>query len=240
MKKAQLSIFTERTWKEDFTLIVENRKLFVAKNILALVSPVFEKMFQSDFKEKGIDELELPGKKFKDMQDFLCCIYPGKRASVSEKNVSRMLQLADEYQVSDLKSGCEQFLIGTLDDLSTDKVYDMLGHAGTYNLDCLMAKCVDKVSDKPIEFLHSAQKRMTIPLKALCEIQSNMLQRFHQSYAEQMWFESAYRFVISGLNREGKRAIEKCKGWTGILLQFSSTVSEVKSLNPKQLKFMFF
>lgn len=43
--------FEENSLRSDFTLIVEGTKLYVAKNILSLASPVFDRMFRSDFKE---------------------------------------------------------------------------------------------------------------------------------------------------------------------------------------------
>lgn len=43
------------------TLIVEDQKLYVHKEVLATWSPVFKSMFTRDFKEKVKDEIELPG-----------------------------------------------------------------------------------------------------------------------------------------------------------------------------------
>ena len=75
--------FSVKTWKEDLTLDVEDRKLYVAKNILASVSPVFDCLFSSEFREKDSDRLSLPNKNFKTFFDFLCCIYPGVDGKVT-------------------------------------------------------------------------------------------------------------------------------------------------------------
>ena len=60
----------------DLTLIFEDQKIYVSKVILASVSPVFRRMFESDFKEKQSSEMTLPGKKYEDVIKFLQCIYP--------------------------------------------------------------------------------------------------------------------------------------------------------------------
>ena len=44
--------------------------------ILASASPVWRKMFTSDFKEKAAREISLPGKKFDEMHELLLCISP--------------------------------------------------------------------------------------------------------------------------------------------------------------------
>ena len=66
-----------KTWKEDLKLIVEGKDIYVNKAVLALLSPVFEKMFESAFKEKDSSELTLPDKEYSSFVEFLQCIYPG-------------------------------------------------------------------------------------------------------------------------------------------------------------------
>ena len=51
-------------WKlSDVVLVVEDQKFHVHRSFLAVWSPVFEKMFTTEFKEKNNDEIPLPGKK---------------------------------------------------------------------------------------------------------------------------------------------------------------------------------
>ena len=59
----------------DFTLVVQGKKFHVAKVVLIDASTVFRKMFMDDFKEKTVNELELPGKDFSSFELFLRCIY---------------------------------------------------------------------------------------------------------------------------------------------------------------------
>ena len=58
------------------TFIVENRELHASKEVLALCSPVFRKMFELDFRERLATSIPLPDKCYKDFVEFLLCIYP--------------------------------------------------------------------------------------------------------------------------------------------------------------------
>lgn len=58
------------------TLIVEEQRLYVHKEVLAAWSPVFRAMFLHNFKEKTQREIELPDKKVEDMMELLHCMYP--------------------------------------------------------------------------------------------------------------------------------------------------------------------
>ena len=60
----------------DLTLIVEDKELHFCKSFLKASSPVFEKMFNSDFKEKNSDRVPLPDKTYKDMDIFLQQLHP--------------------------------------------------------------------------------------------------------------------------------------------------------------------
>lgn len=52
----------------DVVLSVEGTKFHVHKSTLSMWSPVFEKMFTSDFAEKDAEEIELPGKKSREVE----------------------------------------------------------------------------------------------------------------------------------------------------------------------------
>ena len=68
--------FTQPDEMSSLTLIIEEQKLFVHKEILAAWSPVFKSMFVREFKERDMKEIELPGKKVDDFVDILHCMYP--------------------------------------------------------------------------------------------------------------------------------------------------------------------
>lgn len=71
----------------DFTLIVEDQKLHVAKVVLIDASPVFRKMLTGEFKEKNMTELELPGKKYSSFELFLRCTFPREYTLTGRKKI---------------------------------------------------------------------------------------------------------------------------------------------------------
>ena len=60
----------------DVVLEVEGRELHANRAVLAHYSPVFGKMFFSDFKEKEQSKVPLPGKSYDEMANFFNVLYP--------------------------------------------------------------------------------------------------------------------------------------------------------------------
>lgn len=81
--------FTTPDELSNVTLILEQHKLFLHREVLATWSPVFRTMFTRDFKEKSMAEIELPGKKVDDFVEFLHCMYPPIR-NVSGNGVNEL------------------------------------------------------------------------------------------------------------------------------------------------------
>ncbi|XP_067679483.1 BTB and MATH domain-containing protein 38-like [Haliotis asinina] len=104
-------MFTSESATTDLIIVVEDKKIFVERIVLALSSPVFCRMFHSDFKEKSAQEIPLPGKKYRDFVEFLLCIYPSTMKQIDKDNVDVVLSLADEYQMEQLKKRCETYLL---------------------------------------------------------------------------------------------------------------------------------
>ena len=74
------------TSPDDFTdviIVVEGRNLYTSKGILASASPVWRRMFVSDFKERDAEKIPLPGKKFDDVLELLMCISPAIQRPVT-------------------------------------------------------------------------------------------------------------------------------------------------------------
>lgn len=171
--------FTKKTWKDDVAFLVEGRKLFASKSILALVSPVFESMFGSQFAEKFQHEVPLPGKKFDEFHEFLQCIYPTSQRLVSELNVNWLLPLADEYQVKSLVKRCNKFLNAYLlakDDLSTSyfmKCYEM---ASRYRLNDIKSLCAAILAEKEIGELEEA-KSVLQEQETFVKLQSDIISK---------------------------------------------------------------
>ncbi|KAL5008202.1 hypothetical protein ScPMuIL_013783 [Solemya velum] len=71
------------------------------------MSPVFERMFNSDFKEKDANEIKLPGKSFELMQMLLLVAHPRIQKDLTVDNSMQLLPLAEEYQMDRIKEKCE-------------------------------------------------------------------------------------------------------------------------------------
>ena len=70
------SPFETRDNVSDVTFLVDGKELHFCKSILAASSPVFEKMFSSDFKEKESSVIPLPDKTYEEMDVFLQQFHP--------------------------------------------------------------------------------------------------------------------------------------------------------------------
>ena len=60
----------------DVVLEVEGRELHANRAVLAHYSPVFGRMFFSDFREKEQNKVPLPGKSYDEMANFFTVLYP--------------------------------------------------------------------------------------------------------------------------------------------------------------------
>ncbi|XP_052814175.1 BTB and MATH domain-containing protein 36-like [Mya arenaria] len=106
----------------DLRLIVEGRPLYVSKVVLSLVSPVFKRLFLAGSVESMV-ELPLPDRKYADMVQFLCCVYPDILAPITEINIVIILDLAEEFQVHRLVEKCEEFLANDIAITPTSSPY---------------------------------------------------------------------------------------------------------------------
>lgn len=86
----------------------DDTKLFVSRNFLRYASPVFEAMFTSDFIEKEHNSVDLKGKDYEDVLEFLLCVHPRILKDVTETNVLRVAPLAEEYQVTSVIEICHR------------------------------------------------------------------------------------------------------------------------------------
>ena len=132
-------------WKlSDVVLVVEDQKFHVHRSFLAVWSPVFEKMFTSEFKEKNNDEIPLPGKKASQIKQLLCMLYPSsEEKQVTEENCYFLLELAHEYQIESIVEKCQSFLVFMVKEKMEDDVLAMLIYGQKYQLKTLISACID-------------------------------------------------------------------------------------------------
>lgn len=100
--------------KSDVVLVVGPVKFYCHRLLLALVSPVFARMFDGAFKEHDEQEIVLEGKSSESILELLKYIYPQFHGQITNNNIDDFLQLADEYMIDHLKQPCKEFLLQQL------------------------------------------------------------------------------------------------------------------------------
>lgn len=151
------SLDFSQPWKfSDVVLVVEDKKLHVHRAVLALCSPVFEKMFTSEFQEKGKNEISLPGKKANELIQLLQIIYPSVSEKptdqIKEENCRFLLQLADEYQMDAIVRRCEDYIVTTLERTRKGIIEELI-FAQTYNLQKLKRTSIELAKDLSLQEL---------------------------------------------------------------------------------------
>ena len=76
VNKEEKGPFDDVWQNSDAVLIVEEKQLHVHSTILSLASPVFDKMFNGDFKEAQNKQVSLQGKSYPVVEHLLKLIYP--------------------------------------------------------------------------------------------------------------------------------------------------------------------
>jgi len=144
-------------WKfSDVVLVVEDQKFHVHRSTLSMWSPVFETMFTSQFKERSMYEIPLPGKKASEIKELLLIMYPTVSEkgwnTVTNENCFFLVELADEYQMDAIKQRCENFLVnevsGIYPPFNGDNTF--LAHltfAQTHKLEKLVEAIITKASE---------------------------------------------------------------------------------------------
>jgi len=138
-----------KPWKcSDVVLVVEDQKFHVHRYTLAMWSPVFEKTFTSEVKEKNSFEIPLPGKKASEIKELLLIIYPTKSGkawkTVTNENCYFLVKLADEYQMADISETCEDVLVELVSHKPGNTFLDDLTFSQTYKLEKLLQTIVNR------------------------------------------------------------------------------------------------
>ena len=147
-------------WKfSDVVLVVEDQRFYVHRNILALWSPVFERMFTGAFQEKNKEEIPLPDKKANEIKELLLMIYPnvmGKPwAIVTHENCYFLASLAQEYQIYAIGQQCEEFLVDKVRLGKGQDIINELVFAQTYKLEKLVLTSITEASLLSMQELNS-------------------------------------------------------------------------------------
>ena len=173
-------------WKfSDVVLVVEEQRFHVHRSTLAFWSPVFERMFTSDFKEKNSNEIPLPGKKASEFKELLQMMYP----SLEEKVISRnncyfLLDLAREYQIASITRKCEDFLVSAVKTRKENDVLAVLIVGQNYELQTLIESCVYEARRLSLKELKQHTKRGEIDAENYLQIAEGIIERLEKQCSE--------------------------------------------------------
>ncbi|PIC14800.1 hypothetical protein B9Z55_026982 [Caenorhabditis nigoni] len=117
------------TDKTDAVLVVDEKKLHVNKSLLSYHSDYFNTLFNSDFKEKSMPEIEIKDVYFEDFTTLLSLIQDDPILP-NDGNAERILELADRFLIPSAKRHVELFLlsseIGKFDKIRIGEKYQLL------------------------------------------------------------------------------------------------------------------
>lgn len=193
-----------------FCVIVEDRVLYVSKELLALYSPVFQLMFYGDFKEAKENRVVLKEKKLSEILEFFHVLFPlPVRKVVNWGNVEMMLNFADEYDIEDLKTTCRKALFNCLSHLSigNNAVLEIVKWASKFWFQDIIAECIPYVASLPDDLLQSCIPKLhSRILAAVNEAKYNRLKKVKTSTTKLTSASSSYAVC-----QECYKPCEKCK-----------------------------
>ena len=169
-------------WKlSDLVLVVEEERFHVHRALLAFWSPVFEKMFTSEFQEKDKSEVSLPGKKASEIREMLLLIYPSlKEKEITEENCYFLLKLAHEYQMAAIVTRCEDFMANEVKVKAKESVLADLVFAQTYKLEKLKLASVTQAYCLSLGELKNDEMFDQIQPNNLQEIMEGIIKRLQR------------------------------------------------------------
>lgn len=153
-----LEYFTDSTntinTKSDVILKVANQNFYCHRLLLSLVSPVFSRMFDGQFKEHDQREIVLEGKSSESILELLKYIYPQFNGQINNENIEDFLQLADEYMIEHLKQPCKEVLLKQLDvfefvALPTQQKLEQVGLIRMNKSHCVLLLAIIKIGEFP-------------------------------------------------------------------------------------------
>ena len=191
-------------WKfSDVVLVVEDQTFHVHRSTLAFWSPVFEKMFMSDFKEKSNDEIPLPGKKASEIKQLLHMMYPSlEEKPVTKSNCYFLFELAHEYQIESIAQKCEAVMVRLVKAKQENDVIAMLIYGQKYQLKSLITTCIYEARLLTLKQLKEHKMRVQIDLDNYQQITEGIIQRLEATVAGHSTVASqVQRFKIEGLKK---------------------------------------
>ena len=173
------SHYFNQPWKlSDVILVVEEEKFHVHRAVLALSSPVFEKMFSSEFQEKDKKEVTLPDKKAGEVEELLLMLYPSvAEKQITEENCFFLVNLAHEYQIEAIVRRCEDFMVENIKTKAKDCIIAELIFARKYELVRLKRATLDQAYNLSLEELKNDKMYDQIEEDDLVDIMEGIMLR---------------------------------------------------------------
>lgn len=199
--------YFSKPWKlSDVILLVEEEKFHVHRAVLALSSPVFEKMFSSEFQEKGKNEVTLPDKKASEVEELLLMLYPSvAEKQITEENCYFLVNLANEYQIEAIVQRCENFMVELVKTRPKDCIIAMI-FAEKYELAKLKKAGIEQAYYLTLEELKNDKMYNQMEKKDLMDImegimlrQDKELEKFQQQCQQMKRKISSISFQYFGL-----------------------------------------
>ena len=174
-------------WKfSDVVLVVEDQKFHVHRFTLAYWSPVFEKMFLSDFKEKSNDKIPLPGKKASEIKHLLYMMYPSLEVKpFTKSNCYFLFELAREYQMESIAQKCEALMVSMVKQRTERDVLAMLIYGQKYQLKSLISTCIYEARRLTLKELKQHKRREEVEPDNYVKIAEGIIQRLEEQQSEQ-------------------------------------------------------
>lgn len=149
-------LFCERF--SDVTLIVEEKEIKAHKIVLAARSPVFDAMFNNTMKENLESRVVIEDFSYDEIQELLRYIYTGKVPKLQEQT-NRLLVMSDKYDLTKLKTMCEQALGANL---SIETAGGMLILADTYDAAQLKAHAMQFILSNATAAMETEQWKVEL------------------------------------------------------------------------------
>ncbi|PIC14640.1 hypothetical protein B9Z55_026879 [Caenorhabditis nigoni] len=122
-----------KTDRTDAILVVEGKKLHVNKTLLSIHSDYFNTLFNSNFKEKSMSEIEIKDVKFEDFATLLSLVHPKPiDPSAEYDKAENLLKLAEKFSLPYAKNYMDLFF-----GITRMHYFDKLELANKYNLPTL-------------------------------------------------------------------------------------------------------
>ena len=169
-------------WKlSDVVLVVEHQRFHVHRSTLAFWSPVFERMFTTDFKEKDIDDISLPGKKASEFDEMLQMMYPSlDEKLITQRNCYFLFELAHEYQIDSISQKSVNLMVSMVKDRTEKDVLGMLVYAQTYQIEALVSTCIYEARRLSLKELKQHEKRDQIEPDNYLRIAEGIIERLEK------------------------------------------------------------